>query len=249
MSDVTLHLGDALAFLPTLAAGSVDAVVSDPPYSSGGAFRGDRMSGTISKYVNSEDRANHTEFSGDNRDQRGYLYWCALWLSECLRITKPGGPICIFTDWRQLPTTTDALQVGGWLWRGIVPWNKTEAARPQKGRFRQQCEYVVWGTNGPMVEQHDVCLPGFFTYTTMSTNNGKEHIAQKPESLMTDILGITTAGAVVLDPFMGAGSTGVACIKSGRGFIGCELALDHYMTAERRIREAQAQTHLPGFAA
>jgi site-specific DNA-methyltransferase (adenine-specific) len=242
--SVELILGDCLDVLPGLATGSVDAVITDPPYSSGGQFRGDRAMTTRNKYVNSEDKDNYADFSGDNRDQRGYLYWSALWLSQARRITKPGGVLCVFTDWRQLPTTTDAIQCGGWVWRGIVPWNKSEAARPQKGRFRQQCEYIVWGTAGPMVEAVETCLPGYFSYLTMSSNNGKEHIAQKPEELMSDILGVTAAGAVVLDPFMGSGSTGAACVKLGRGFIGCEIDPAYFAIAQRRIADAQAQPAL-----
>ena len=130
---VRLYRGDALAVLATLGDGSVDAVVTDPPYSSGGQFRGDRAQVTNDKYLNSEDRDLYLPFTGDNRDQRGYLYWSALWLSQALRVTRPGGVIAVFTDWRQLPTTTDAIQCGGWVWRGIVPWNKTEAGRKRGG--------------------------------------------------------------------------------------------------------------------
>lgn len=247
MSTVDLRLGDCLEILPTLAAGSVDAVITDPPYSSGGAFRGDRMMSTRNKYLNTEDKDNYTDFGGDNRDQRSYLYWCTLWLGQCLRISKPGGVLCVFSDWRQLPTTTDAIQCGGWIWRGIVPWNKSEAARPQKGRFRQQCEYIIWGTSGPMDEQVDVCLPGFFSYLTMNNNGGKEHIAQKPEALMADILNITRNGAAVLDPFMGSGSTGVACLNTGRSFVGVERDENYFAIAQRRIAQAQAQLTLPLF--
>ncbi len=247
--NVDLRLGDCLDILPTLAAGSVDAVITDPPYSSGGQFRGDRAGTTRNKYLNTEDKDNYSDFAGDNRDQRGYLYWSALWLSQARRIIRAGGVLCVFTDWRQLPTTTDAVQCGGWVWRGIVPWNKTEAARPQKGRFRQQCEYVVWATAGPMVEATVTCLPGFFTYPTMNSNNGKEHIAEKPTTLMRDILQITDVGFTILDPFMGGGSTGVACIEMGRSFIGCEIDPHYFAIAQRRIAEAQAQLPLPLFGA
>src|SRR4051794_29809854 len=98
-----LILGDCLEVLRTLPDASVDAIVTDPPYSSGGQFRGDRMGSTIDKYVGSDQKAfSRPEFAGDNRDQRAYGYWSALWLSECLRIAKPGAVIALFTDWRQL---------------------------------------------------------------------------------------------------------------------------------------------------
>ena len=124
--SVTLYHGEALAVLASLPTGSVDAVVADPPYSSGGMMRGDRAQATVAKYVTSQNtrRDELLNFSGDSRDQRSYAYWSALWLSEAHRVTAPGGVCLTFSDWRQLPATTDSIQAGGWVWRGIVPWSK-----------------------------------------------------------------------------------------------------------------------------
>lgn len=243
MTDVTLHLGDCLDFMRNLPDGSVDAVITDPPYSSGGAFRSDKNKDTASKYIGGgysedSDSFNRPEFSGDNKDQRAYLHWCAIWLTECLRITKRGGICCMFTDWRQLPTTTDAIQCGGWIWRGIVPWDKTEAARPQRGQFRNQCEYIIWGSHGSLPAVGN-CLPGFFRQSVLS--EGKEHIAGKPEGIMSAIVEICAATGMVFDPFMGSGTTGVACVKTGRNFIGCEINADYFAIAQKRIAEAQLQ--------
>ena len=110
MSRWELRRGEALWELRTLEAQSVDAIITDPPYSSGGFTRGDRMAKPGKKYEQTGLKQPRAEFAGDNRDQRSFAYWCALWLAECLRVAKPGAPIAIFTDWRQLPSTTDALQ-------------------------------------------------------------------------------------------------------------------------------------------
>ncbi len=231
-----LHHGEALAFLQTLPDASVDAVITDPPYSSGGMVRGDRMAGTNAKYVGS-DSGNQVlaEFSGDNRDQRAYAYWCALWLSECLRLTQPGGFCLLFTDWRQLPATTDALQAGGWVWRGLVPWAKT-TYRPQAGRFAAQCEFVVWGSAGALpIDYSDACLPGFFS---AASPREREHTTQKPLEVMRQLVKICPKAGTVLDPFMGSGTTGVAAVLEGRDFIGSELTRHYYEVAERRITTA-----------
>ena len=110
--SVTLYHGEALAVLASLPTGSVDAVVADPPYSSGGMMRGDRAQATVAKYVTSQNtrRDELLNFSGDSRDQRSYAYWSALWLSEAHRVTAPGGVCLTFSDWRQLPATTDSIQ-------------------------------------------------------------------------------------------------------------------------------------------
>ena len=96
--SVELQRGDALQLLRDLPSESVDAVITDPPYSSGGMHRSDRMMNTTDKYVQYGTLDRRPDFQGDARDQRGYLAWCSLWLSECLRIVKPGRPALVFTD-------------------------------------------------------------------------------------------------------------------------------------------------------
>ncbi len=240
IGDATLYLGDCLDVLPALE--KVQAVITDPPYSSGGQFRGDRAQDTRTKYVQS-DSANKAlpEFSGDTRDQRSFHFWSALWASAAMRATAAGGVACFFTDWRQLPISTDYLQAGGWVWRGVVPWVKT-TYRPQMGRFGAQCEYVVWGSNGPMPTDRGVgCLPGFFEF---SFPPDREHVTQKPVDLMASIVEIVPPRSTVLDPFMGSGTTGVACMKHGRKFVGIELEPKYFDIACRRIEEAWLQRPL-----
>ena len=125
MNEPQLFNGDALDVLRSLPPNSADALITDPPYSSGGQFRGDRVVSVRAKYQNTETKKEYPEFFGDARDQRSYFYWVSLWLGQCARIVKNGGPFAIFTDWRQLSTTVDAVQVAGLVYRGIVPWNKT----------------------------------------------------------------------------------------------------------------------------
>lgn len=237
IGNATLYHGDAMAMLNALGAGTVDAVITDPPYSSGGAFRGDRAQDTKTKYLSSDsgNREVTTDFGGDNRDQRSFHFWSALWAAAALRAAKPGAPALFFTDWRQLPISTDYLQAGGWVWRGVVPWAK-KTARPQMGRFSAQCEYVVWGSAGPMpVERGVGCLPGFYEFAYPSE---REHITQKPLDLMAAMVEIVEPGGVVLDPFMGSGTTGVAAVQLGRKFIGCEQNEQYFEVACRRMREA-----------
>ena len=236
--SIKLHRGDALDLLRTLPDASIDALITDPPYSSGGFTRGDRTGDTKAKYLQSDSQNQDrlADFAGDNRDQRGYAYWCTLWLSECLRIVKPSGVACLFTDWRQLPTTTDVLQAGGFVWRGIVPWHKP-SSRPQAGRFNASCEYVVWGSRGAMpVDYADAVLPGF--YQAMPPRE-RDHITQKPLDVMRKLVRIAPKGGTVLDPFMGAGTTGVAAVLEGRQFVGCEVVDEHFNSAQARILTAR----------
>jgi site-specific DNA-methyltransferase (adenine-specific) len=235
--------GEMLEGLRTLPTASVDALITDPPYSSGGAFRGDRMLDTNAKYVNSENAGQRPDFAGDNRDQRSFMYWCALWLAECLRIAKPGAICAVFTDWRQLPSVTDAIQAGGWVWRGVVPWDKTEATRPQMGRPRAQCEYVVFGSAGALDKRESVgVLPGLIR--AIVNPDEKLHIAGKPIAVMSELARWCVPGGVILDPFSGSASTGVGALRQGRRFIGIEV--DPYwakLSVDRMEAEASGSSY------
>ena len=234
----TLYGGDALAMLASLPAASVDAVITDPPYSSGGMVRGDRMQDVHTKYVQTGSESHAlAAFSGDNRDSHGYWFWCSIWLAELMRIVQPGGVCALFTDWRQLAVTIGGIQSGGWVYRGVVPWYKTNA-RPTQSRWANACEYVVWGTNGPRALDHlgNYALPGFFQ-ATAPTLDQREHITQKPLSVMRELVKIAPKGGTVLDPFMGTGTTGIAAVIEGRDFIGAELT-EHYQRVARERIEA-----------
>jgi site-specific DNA-methyltransferase (adenine-specific) len=235
-----VYRGNALSILRALPDASVDAVVTDPPYSSGGLHRSARSNvATSEKYsVHGTDKT-YPEFFGDNRDQRGFGYWASLWLAECFRITKPGGCLLMFTDWRQLPLMTDAVQAGGWTWRGIVSWDKTEAAKPQKGWFRHQCEYVLTASQGAMGNEQEravkVCAPGVFRKAVSSSD--KFHQTGKPVELMQSLLQVVPPGGVVLDPFAGSGSTLLAAKNLGYRSIGVELSAEYCAVIRLRLSQ------------
>lgn len=237
IGDCTLYCGDCRDVLPDVSG--VDVVFADPPYSSGGAMRSDRNLPAAVKYsrIAPEDKA--PDFSGDNRDQRSFMFWSADWMAKCLQVTRNKGALLCFIDWRNLPCLVDALQVGGWVYRGIVPWDKTETARPNKGWFRAQCEYIVTATAGPLdagARSEGRAQPGLFR--RRAVQGKRQHIAEKPIDLLADVLETRGDWGTVLDPFMGSGATGAACVRLGRRFIGIEMERVHFETACRRIEAA-----------
>lgn len=133
--------GDALKVLGSFAPNTFDAVITDPPYASGGRTQAEKNRSTARKYSSMGENA-PPPFEGDAKDQRSWTRWVAEWLYEARKVCKPGAPVCMFIDWRQLPAASDALQWAGWIWRGTAVWDKGNS-RPQKGRFRQQAEYGV----------------------------------------------------------------------------------------------------------
>lgn len=235
-SAVELRHGDTLLLLREIEDESVDLLLTDPPYSSGGMFRGDRMVDTSTKYVQTGTQAERVDFDGDTRDQRGFLAWASLWLAECWRISKPGGCCLVFSDWRQLPTMTDAVQAGGWIWRGIIAWDKGASVRPRSG-FSARAEYLVWGTRGSFTR--DVYLPGVIMAPT-PRGDARRHQTEKPIGLLEQLIEVSPPEGLVLDPFAGSGSTLDAARNRGRRAIGFEIN-DHYIeVAGKRL----AQTSL-----
>jgi site-specific DNA-methyltransferase (adenine-specific) len=235
-----LYRGDCLEVLPTLAPGSVDIVLTDPPYSSGGAFRSDRNQTPDQKYQHTaETNRSYATFSGDNRDQRSFERWCRLWMDDCLTVTRTGGVIASFIDWRNLSSLIDAVQVAGWVFRGIVPWHKGEDQRPRKGWFRSNVEYVVLGSCGPIVTGHlapGICADGVIYQRVNGAD--KLHQTEKPVGVCVALMSVRPDFATVLDPFMGSGTTGVACERSGRRFIGVEKESHYFDIACKRIEDA-----------
>ena len=245
MAKIQLLQGDCLDLIHEIPDGAVDIVLTDPPYSSGGQWAGDRKASTGKKYCSNEynGSARFQDFSGDNMDQRAYSEFLRKILRDCRKKTKPEGVIAVFIDWRNLPLVTDVLQMAGWVWRGIVVWDKGRS-RPTPQRFRNDCEYIVWGTNGPRgLENKDerekaFIGPGCYHIPSVSTKN-KHHQTEKPVALLEKLLEIAPHGGTVLDPFMGSGSTGVACVNMGLDFIGAELDPGYFQTSQERIADAE----------
>lgn len=230
---VRIYCGDCRALIPEV--GRIGALVTDPPYSSGGLFRADRTQKTADKYVHGASAETcRTEFSGDNLDQRSFLSWAGLWLAQCHAAADEGAPAMLFTDWRQLPVMSDALQHGGWIWRNVVTWWKP-GIRMQRGRFSLSAEYVVAGSKGVQTDG-ERSPQNVLRYSPVG-GASKEHIAQKPVELLRDLLSVTPAGAVILDPFAGSGTTGRAAKDLGRRAILIEREERYCEIAAKRMAQ------------
>ena len=230
-AGITIYHGDSFDLLHGLTG--IDAVVTDPPYSSGGAFRGDRAMQTSTKYVNSDTAAYRPEFAGDNRDQRAFMVWCTLWLNAARQASRSGAVLASFIDWRQLPTLTDAVQCGGWTWRNLATWWKP-GIRMQRGQFSGSAEYVIYGTNGPVSSDFDGAVQNVFRCAPVGD---KDHIAEKPVEVMRWIMSVVSPSSVVLDPFMGSGTTLRAAKDCGHSAIGIDVDERYCEIAAKRLSQ------------
>ena len=235
----TILHGDALDIIPHFQPGAFDAVITDPPYAGGGAKPSEKTRTTNQKYSSmSADKA-LPDFDGDQKDQLSWMLWTAVWMSKVRAACKPGAPICVFIDWRQLPALACAMQWAGWIWRGVAVWDKM-TSRPQKGRYRQQAEFMVWGSNGPMPLQRKVgCLPGVFRHANPAN---RIHVTEKPLPLMREVVQICEQGGRILDPFAGAGTTVLAAVQEGCEAVGIEVTNAYYELGTERLKNALQPT-------
>lgn len=230
-----MHRGEAVATMRDLPAAAFQVICADPPYSSGGLFRGDRAASTTTKYLHSSVQDKRIPFTGDNRDQRAYLAWSWLWMDAARRVAEPGGYMLCFTDWRQIGVTIDAVQAAGWIYRGLCPLDKGPAARaPHTGYFRHQCEYVVWGSNGgcPKADGRGP-FPGLISAPIRRSD--KFHQAGKPTDGIAQLLRCARPDGLVLDPFGGSGTTLAAARRLGLGALAIEDSPEIYAAALRRL--------------
>ena len=237
-AGVRLYQGDSLRLLPQLPAGTVDVVIADPPYCSGAMTTAGRTADPRTKYCQNGNARGRPTFAGDARDQRSYVCWCTQWLSLCLAAAKPSAYCLVFIDWRMLPVMSDALQAAGWIWRGVAAWDKGRGARsPHKGYIRTQCEYIVWGTNGPVPRPtHGGPFDGCYHESVKPSD--KFHMTGKPTRLLEQLVQIAPPGGLILDPFAGSSTTGVAARRQGRQFIGIEQSLAYCDVSATRLQAA-----------
>lgn len=240
----TLYHGECLNVMHDLQTNSFDAVIADPPYSSGGLYMYQKKLSPRDKYIQYGTKREYITFTGDNRDNHSWNFWTTVWITETVRLLKDAGYFFMFTDWRMLPTAADAVQAGGVNWRGIIVWDKTRFSRaPHKGYFRHQCEYVVWGTKGnlpvPAVGENDGPFDG--CYSIWQNPKDKLHMTSKPVSLIENLLAPLKQGSNVLDPFSGSGTVFCACINKGMKCTAIEFSEEYCDITKKRINDIFSQ--------
>ena len=219
---VTLYCGDCLEILPTLAPGSVDAVVTDPPY----------VIGAISTGVENAK-------CGTWADMQNAAYWFAGWFSECRRITRGSGFLSTCGNWRSIPTLLCALSRIKWAATSCVIWDKQWIGPAYTNAFRPTYELAIVAAMED-ARIYDRSAPDLFRGDKWMAGNSKttSHPAEKPVDFMLYLIGhLSPESGCVVDPFMGSGTTGVACVASRRKFVGIELDESHFATAKHRIQD------------
>ena len=212
---------DCLEILTTYESNSVDCIVTDPPYS--GLNSKSKGTGRFSQ------SDTHIEF--DDMSERAFLLFMKPIFTELYRILKVGGHFYCFTDWKQLRNMADAIELASFKILNIVCWDKGHFGTG--AGYRSQAEYILVFSKG---------LPDSFRLKNVgnvireSRAKGAEHPHQKPvELIKTLIMNSTDEGDIVLDPFVGSGTTCVAAEETGRNSVGIDLSQEYCEIARRRL--------------
>lgn len=232
----TLYNAEAVAVVRSLPESSIDCVVKDPPYCAGAVSESQRTQAK-GQGLRSENLRKFGWFVGDNMGTAGLSFLLRAIAAESIRIVKPHGSLLTFCDWRMVSSLQPAIESAGLRFQNLVVWDK-ESMGLGTG-FRAQHELILHFTYGSPI-YHDLGT-GNVIRSPRVRKDDREHQTQKPDWLMRRLIRVVSPPeGVVLDPFMGSGSTGVAALAEGRQFIGIERDPQHFATACRRIRAAVA---------
>lgn len=227
-----LLLGDAVDTLAQLPAATFDCVLTDPPYCSGGMQEATKRA-AIGQGLRSETlRSSVQWFAGDNMGTSGLQFLLRTVAWHLLRVAKPSASLLLFLDWRMVSAIQPAIESAGWRFQNLVVWDK---GRPGLGRgFRAQHELVLHFTAGEP-EYYSLHAGNVLRCDRVHATQ-REHPTEKPVDLLRQLLRVCCPpGGLVLDPFCGSGSTGVAAALEGMRFCGIEREQEHLDTARRRI--------------
>lgn len=232
IGDCTLYLGDCLEVMPAL--GRVDHVISDPPYE---AVMQSKW-GVLSQGGNSS-HVRHETLGFQAIDEiRSDV--TAKMVSAC------GGWLIAFCMAEGVRAWRDEIEAAGAKYKRALVWIKPDAMPQFNGQgpsVGHEMMVSAWCGSGHS-RWNGGGRPGTFIFTK-NTPGGASHPTQKPLPLIKELVGLfTDTGQTILDPFMGSGTTLVACAKMGRKGIGIELDPDYFDVACRRVEEASRQADM-----
>jgi site-specific DNA-methyltransferase (adenine-specific)/modification methylase len=213
---------DCLEYLKQIPDNYVDLVVIDPPYN-----------------VSQKNNINYKGMSiRKNFGDWDYGFDPVPVLKEIKRVLKSKGQIYIFCATKQIPIYMSIFEKD-WFFRNLLVWYKTNPApRLSKTNYVFANEYIIYAINekgkpsesvfnfqGQNKMHNTIITSALQGRERLKDENGKTaHPTQKPLSILKKLISVSSnEGDIVLDCFMGVGSTAVACKELGRGFVGCEL--------------------------
>ena len=240
-------VGDCVEALSQLPEASIDLVFADPPYNL-------QLNNELLRPDNS--RVDGVDDDWDKfASFEAYDAFTRAWLTECRRALKPEGSLWVIGSYHNIFRVGAIMQdLGFWVLNDVI-WRKTNPMPNFRGRrFTNAHETMIWASTGPKARytfnydsmkalNEDLQMRSDWLFPICSgaerlkeATGRKTHPTQKPEALLHRvILAASHAGDVVLDPFLGSGTTAAAAKRLGRNFIGIERDPAYAAAAEARI--------------
>lgn len=232
-----LHNADCLDVPRKMPDGSVDAVVTDPPYCSGSTSESQRTR-AAGQGLRSETIRRFGWFVGDNMGTAGLVWLMRSVAVESKRVCKPTGSLLAFCDWRMMSSLQPAIESAGLRFQNLIVWDK--ASMGLGIGFRHQHELILHFTFGSPEYSHKG-TSNVLTAGRVQAEE-REHQTEKPVELMRQLVSVVVPpSGVVLDPFMGSGTTIVSALQLGRSGIGIEIDKHYFDVARKRIEEAASE--------
>lgn len=240
MSDITLHLGDCLEILPTLP--EVDAIITDIPYGTTACSwdevipfepMWEQVKRVTNTFITTASQPFTSKLVMSNLDWFKYTW---VWNKKLAGngILAKVQPLKIHED--VIVFSKNGSKYQPQKTRGYLRWKG--GINDKHGTFNNAKSPKVWND-----EYYPVSI---LEFSGASMRNTREHPTQKPVTLYEYLIRTyTNEGDTVADIAMGSGTTGVACVQTGRNFIGIEIDKGYFDIAEKRIAEAQLQIRLP----
>lgn len=225
--EAKLYCGDCLDIMKDIENGYIDLIITDPPYKT---ITGGKNNGRNAKRPKGILNENNGLFKYKNIQIRD-------WMPEIYRILKDNSHCYIFTNSLNLQEMMNEATRAGFKLHNVLVWEKNNCTPSQY--YMKNCEYILFLRKGKAKWIKNVGS----SKTAHRFNNiigNKLHPTEKPVDLIEYyLLNSSNEKDIVLDPFMGSGSTGVAALKNDRNFIGIELEEDYFKIAEKRILEVK----------
>lgn len=226
LGAATLYLGDARRVVPELPKAAL--VVSDPPYrlTSGGAVR----PSAGSKAMTGGWMAGY--------DNRGAVVACDIGWQEIAAVCRDGlaatGDCYLMANDKNLFEAHRAALASGFRFHNLLVWHKVCATANRW--FMKDCEFTLYLYRGPA---RTILTPGAKQMSRVPQHDETSHPTEKPVLEMERYIRASAKpGELVLDPFMGSGTTGVAAVRAGRRFIGVEIDRRWFDIACARLERA-----------
>lgn len=223
-----LYLGDCLEVMNALSP--VDHVISDPPYE-------DELHKAMGRIRRSDGRemVQDLGFEGVNSTRADIV-------KKVVELSN--GWAILFTLAEGVRAWRDELQKCGAKYDTCLAWVKPDSTPRMNGQGAArgfECAVTSWCTTGYR-SWNSGGKRGIYVHLTNQRDRDGRHPTEKPLPLMLEIIeDFTKEGQTILDPFMGSGTTGIACLKRGRKFIGIERDEHFFHVACERLRKAHAQ--------